>query len=324
LSHVRSEILGDMREHMSNTITSNVSPVTAHESVVGTAPSPQPLQSDLLEQPLPTASEPQSPQCSKCSQALEVNENICKHCGYYETAGIFVELEKSTGTKEPVPFMWQVFVLPAVMFLIVLFHIWQIDFQEFPKSFPWMFSAGVGLTAMFCSLIILRSLPNPFAYEAVEKKEKPVITLVAPSNSGPGADSLEDAIENFTDKVEIIEVEGTEEEVPEEDREYLDCVIVGYNQDPAAPDRVSSLVIAVKENDQLRIVANVTKGIAPEMRVKLKRNLDKVLASVPPVESKLQAVWVKPGYRCRTWYTEEEDGSRSGMNFDRMLFIGGR
>ena len=350
--------------------------------VIGAAPSPQVIQPPESAQPDQLLStETSSPQCSKCSQALKANENVCGHCGYYETAGIYVELQKSAEAQEPAPFMWQIFLLPAVMVLIVIesmlaayflhpqdpdrsflslghlligmclffvphfralfktmkhdtntgiidfigspFRIWQIDFQELPKSFLWIFSAGVGITAILCSLIILRSLPNPFAGTG-EKKETPVITLTAPSGGGGGGGSLEDAITDFTDKVKIVEGEEIEEFVDEADRNYLNCVIVGYTMKPSASDRVSSLVVALPKDDQLRIVANVSKGISPSLRVKLLHNLNKIHTDTPAVESKLPALWVRPGYRCRIWYTEKEDGKRSGMTFDRMLLIKSR
>lgn len=312
-----------------------------------------------------------TPRCSKCSHLLEVNESVCGECGYYETAGVFVDLEEET-EEESTPFPWRVFFIPFAMAAVVveslvmahfthpespdrlycsighlllgmclfgfphlrahvksmkddpstgvlnfIFHplqTWRIVVRELPKSFPWMLSAGVGLAAILCSLFILRGLPSPFSEKQIEREKTKMKMVVQMPRNRSNASSLKEALEEVS-YVEVVNAEEADE-VIEEEREYLDVVIIGFNVSAENPDRVHELIIAKEEDGRLRVLENVSREIPEPLRYELLQKLASIRTRIPAAKTRNRAIWVKPTYRCRVWFT-----SQKGMNFDRMLLV---
>lgn len=279
--------------------------------------------------------------CVKCSHAMGHGDSICSGCGYYETAGIFIEIEQEVA-EEPKPFPMRVFFLPVAMVLVVVeslilayvthpdspdrtlisylhlvlggvlfgvpqlraflrsvledggirlldlvvqpFKLWRLDVRELPKSFPWMLSAVVGLTAIFCSLIILRGFQNPFP------------EMFSPKPA--------------TQAVDPVPVFEAEEVVEEDKRVYVDCAIIGYNRSAENPEHFHSLLLATIEDDgQLKYAGSVTNGITDKLRAKLTPRLSRIRTSDPTTEGSRE-ILVKPKYHCRVWYAVKKDSEK--------------
>ena len=98
-----------------------------------------------------------------------------------------------------------------------------------------------------------------------------------------------------------------------------DCVVVGYNVNPA-DGSVAELLLASVVDRELKYVGAVQKGIPDEVRTELASRLPGLKRQTPFVKCSNSAVWVKPIVACRTKFKAwTEDQKMTDVTFKELL-----
>ncbi len=176
------------------------------------------------------------------------------------------------------------------------FALWGPSNRILPKSAPRLAMAIWGLAAILLAVGVIGGINYNAMFEDWGFEEQAPPNLVqeilkkAKDNEGEGADSLEDAINDFAGEDE------TEEEV-EEELVQFDCLVVGYTGESA--ENFNGLVLAALVKGRLRYVGTVFEGIPDEQRADLANHMKTLKRKRPFVKTKVDAQWLEPVIMCR-------------------------
>ncbi len=203
------------------------------------------------------------------------------------------------------------------------FDIWRPTIQELPGSARRVWLATWGLLAAVCATGIIGGIRYSVLVEdwgfrqraksdiAAQIKAKAMEEAMAGAKQ---ADSLEDAVKNAAT------AEGSAQKSDSE-LEMLssDCVVVGYNVNPA-DGTVSELLLASVVDGELKYVGAVHKGIPDEVRAELATRLPELKRQTPFVKCPGSGVWVRPIVACKTKFKSwTDDKLISDAEFQELL-----
>lgn len=188
-------------------------------------------------------------------------------------------------------------------------EVWKPTFRALPAGAPRVCTAGWGLTAVVCGLLVVGGIPYSRAFEDWGVRKRADVNLVqeivqqARQQEADESGSLEDAMNDFTGEAEEAVAEKV---VP---REEIDCVIFGYTR--VGRNSVGRLLLASKVNGRIQFVAAVDFETLPtEVRTDILKQLPELAAKRAFVKSPYPAEWLKPAIMCRLSYTDLQESGR--------------
>lgn len=187
--------------------------------------------------------------------------------------------------------------------------VWGPTLHSLPETSRRVCMGVWSFTAAIMALTVVGGIPYHLLWEIGPEEQAKVNLVQAISEHAQSvegdADSLEDAIEDFTGKAGDLE-EGELEEVdpyeaPPRAR-HLDCLIIGFEPDGDGGFR--SLALGAVRKGKLRFVGSVkNEFIAPEIRDEMMATMEGILQPKPFVKvNSSRYTWVAPKLVCRIGY----------------------
>ncbi|MGH7127214.1 MAG: hypothetical protein ACREJB_06310 [Planctomycetaceae bacterium] len=202
------------------------------------------------------------------------------------------------------------------------FRVWKMVCRKLPASawllqmFVWGLTATIAAATLIGGINYLAIVENDWGVEKrAQRNLVHEIVDKAKEEKGEGADSLEDAMNDFTG-------EGAEDENAENKavpRVVAECLVVGYT---ATPDgEVHWLYLASLVNNRLKYVGYITADTLPEQeRKKLKFRLPVLKRDKPFVKVPYTGTWLEPRILCEIEYAGlSDEGTLTDPKFRRML-----
>ncbi len=205
--------------------------------------------------------------------------------------------------------------------------VWGPTFNALPKTSRRVCLGIWGWAASALALSVVGGIPYHLLWEMGPEEQAKVnlvqaITEQARSVEGD-AESLEDAIEDFTGEAGDLDEEETDEadlyEAPVRDRR-IDCLIIGY--EPDNQGSFLSLALGAVRRGKLQYVGSVSnKYIAPEIRDEMMKTMEQIEQSNPFVKSKSSKfTWLAPKLTCRIGYNAwNTSGRLKEVVFEKRL-----
>jgi hypothetical protein len=198
--------------------------------------------------------------------------------------------------------------------------IWQVTINELPKSLKRLALGTWGLTgALFAALVVGGVRYDEIIdWGKVPPKKKAKKAIVAPIDA-PGDDkSMEEALEDFTDKAGV---EMSAEELARQKanrQKTAKCIIIGFT--PHRESDFDSLVLAVEESPgRWRFAGVMNEGFSIEARATLNRRMRQALRPTPAVPCDVKAFWLEPKLMCTVWFEDWTDDRRLKRPFFEKL-----
>jgi hypothetical protein len=173
--------------------------------------------------------------------------------------------------------LWDVLLKPAMVSAAL--------FRDLPRRF-WIVNAGIsGLVAVLAAILIIGSVPYHILwtwsvdYRSTQHLEDALAQQMAPSGGA--------AIES------------------EQQRETIDCLIIGYELTEANNIRV--VLLARELNGRLQYVGGIAPSGDPAMLFELRENLLAIPATRPAISMTFNSNWVLPMYTCQISYGFEQE-----------------
>lgn len=189
-------------------------------------------------------------------------------------------------------------------------EVWKPAIRRLPRN-PWRFwCLGWGAVAMVCAVTIIGGVRYSAIFDdwGVEKRAAPNIVqsiVKQAREEREGADSLEDAMNDF-----VGEVEEEEEQIEKaKPLEKLDCVIVGYTR--SGDGSLGTLLVASVLNQKLKYVGRIfAKDVPEEIREDLMDRMPTLERKRPFVKCPYSGTWLQPVLMCRVAFKEWGFGKR--------------
>lgn len=177
--------------------------------------------------------------------------------------------------------------------------IWEPTMRQLPKGAWRLWFGGWGVTAVFGAVVLIGGMDYNALFDdwGVEKRATKnlvqAVTDQARQEREGGADSLEDAINDFAGEAE--------DQIPEETRDisklpFTDCLIVGYSTlGDNAKEPFQTLFLATMVGKQLKYVGSLGAECVPEgPRRELNERMSYFRRKTPFVDTPHEAHWLKP------------------------------
>ncbi len=197
-------------------------------------------------------------------------------------------------------------------FLMKPVEVWKPTFRALPTGAPRVCTAGWGLTAFVCGLLVVGGIPYHRAFEDWGIRKRADVNLVqeivqqAREQEADDSGSLEDAMNDFTGEAEEAAEAVAEVVVP---REEIDCVIYGATR--VGRNSIGRLLLATKINGRIQYVAALEfETLPPQAKADIEELLPQISAKRAFVKSPYPAEWLRPVIMCRVSYTELEKSGR--------------
>ncbi|HEY3962970.1 MAG TPA: hypothetical protein VGM05_00310 [Planctomycetaceae bacterium] len=202
------------------------------------------------------------------------------------------------------------------------FDVWRPTIHELPGTARRVWLAVWGLTAAVCAVVLVGGIRYSVLVEDWGFRERAKADIAAQIRAkameeamagARKAESLEDAVKNAAANGKNKEQES------ELEMQANDCVVVGYNINPA-DGTVTELLLASVVDNQLKYVGTVQQGIPDEVRAELASRLPDLKRQTPFVKCSGSAVWVRPIVACRTKFKAwTDDKVMTGVTFKELL-----
>ncbi len=205
--------------------------------------------------------------------------------------------------------------------------IWGPTFGSLPGTSRRVCLGVWGWTASVLALSVVGGIPYHLLWEMGPEEQAKVNLLQAVTEQARSvegdAESLEDAIEDFTGEAGDDEDEESEEavsyEAPSRDRR-IDCLIIGYESDNQGS--FLSLALGAMRKGKLRYVGSVSnKYIAPEIRAEMMETMRQNEQATPFIKSKSSKfTWLAPKLTCRVGFNAwNTSGRLKNVVFQKQL-----
>jgi hypothetical protein len=213
-------------------------------------------------------------------------------------------------------YMFAIMINDTLSFVDIILKpvvIWKATLNELPKTIKRVALGGWGLTAALFAALVVGGVryDEIIDWGKVPPKKKLKPTVSAPIEAPPDDKSMEEALEEFTDKAGV---EMTDEELQKlkgNRQKMVKCLIIGFT--PNRETDFDSLVLAVEEGNKWRFAGVMNEGVPVEVRSILNRRMRAIRRSTPVVPCDVKAIWLEPKLMCTVWYeqwTEEQQLKR--------------
>lgn len=191
-------------------------------------------------------------------------------------------------------------------------EIWGPSLRKLPQGAWRVWLATWGLTGVICATAIIGGLNYEILFRDWGFRRRAKMNLMqkltdaARNSAEKGAESLEEAVEDFAGKASEQVMPPAEQKKKEAAAlKAIDCVVIGYM--PASEQTGKgflSLVLAAVDEKKLRFVGTLAVGIPDEVRNELSRRLSVMHREKPFVPCRLAARWVQPRIALRVQFED--------------------
>jgi hypothetical protein len=227
-------------------------------------------------------------------------------------------------TAHVLSYMSAIMVNDTLNFLDIIlkpFAIWSVTWNERPKSLKRMAIGAWGLTAALFAAFVVAGVryDEIIDWGKVPPKKKAKKTVGAKIDAPADDKSMEEALEDFTDKAGV---EMSEEELARQKanrKKMAKCLIVGFT--PHRENDFDKLILAVDEGGgHWRFAGVMKEGLSPEARSELNRRMRLHLRATPVVPCDVKAFWLEPKFMCSIWFEDwGEDRMLIRPFFEKLL-----
>ncbi len=200
--------------------------------------------------------------------------------------------------------------------------IWNTTLHELPRSFKRVALGTWGLSAALFAALVVGGVKYDeiIDWGKVPPKKKAKKHVAVPLGGLPANEdkSMEEALNDFTDKAGILTDEEKEKLLAEKRKNAINCVIIGFL--PHRENDFHALVLAGEPEGKMRWIGMVSTGIPDDVRAKLNKEMRRMLRSTPAVPCKLEAFWIDPKLKCTVKFEDWSPNKRLvNPGFEKLL-----
>lgn len=202
------------------------------------------------------------------------------------------------------------------------FDVWRPTIHELPGTARRVWLAVWGLTAALCAVAIVGGIRYSVLFEDWGFQQRANSDISAQIKAKATEEALAGAkkAENLEDAIrDAAATDGKTEAESDLEMQSNDCVVVGYNVNPA-DGKIAELLLASVVDGKLQYVGVVRQGIPDEIRAELANRLPDLKRQSPFVKCPGAGVWVKPIVACRTKFKSwTDDKQMTDVKFSELL-----